>query len=412
MRMITKRHILAVTLIGSLGVAGSGVPASAEQPPLLIGAVTPNSGAMAVLGDDLARSYELAADRVNATGGVMGRKVVIIRGDATNAQEGISAVEKLVGRDKVDIVTGTIASFISVASSDAAINYNVLYWETNALAKELTERGLPNFARSGPSSDNFAKVSVDGTIDLFAKQIGKAPSALKVLIEHEDSAYGTAIAKEQKRLFEAVGAKVELSPHSLKSIDMSDAVLRAKKMAPDIWISAGYVVDTNLLLRTAREQGFKPPVTILVGVGDTKETADAIGTKDLEGMLVVTYPRFQVNPAYGPGAAEFYKAYEAKFGAPPVAPSGISGYVGLRILFQAIEAAHGSTKYEDVLAAAKAMDVPVGSYETGYGVKFDDHMQNTRAVPIISQWQDGKIVVVYPVAAALPGTTLHPLGRN
>ena len=53
------------------------------------------------------------------------------------------------GRDKVEIVAGTIASFISIAASETAQNYNVLYWETGSLAKNLTERGLPNFVRSG-----------------------------------------------------------------------------------------------------------------------------------------------------------------------------------------------------------------------------------------------------------------------
>ena len=48
-----------------------------------------------------------------------------------------------------------------------------------------------------------------------------------------------------------------------------------------------------------------------------------------------------------------------------------------------------STEYEKVIAAAAKMDKPFGSYETGYGVKFDKTMQNTRALPLIAQWQQG-----------------------
>ena len=249
-------------------------------------------------------------------------------------------------------------------------------------------------------------------MDVLLKKIGKAPKDLKVWIEHEDSNYGTSIAEEQKKIFERAGATVMVSGHSLKAIDLTDSVLRAKKFAPDVWISAGYVVDTNLLLRTSREQSFKPSVTLLVGVGDTNETLNALGADYLNGIVVATYPRSQINPNFGPGAQDVAKAYEAKFKEPPIAPSGTNGYVGMLMLFRAIEAAGGSTAYKDVIAAAKKLDVPVGTYPTGYGIKFDDKMQNTRAMPILSQWQDGKIVTIYPTEAMLPGTEIRPLARK
>ncbi len=398
--------------VGLVIMGGVSVAALAQGNPIKIGVVTPNAGGMAILGDDLARNYELAADHINAKGGVRGRKLQIIRGDATNAQEAIAAVEKLVGRDKVDIVAGTIASFMSIAASETALNYNVLYWETNSLAKNLTERGLPNFVRVGPSSDHFAQMAVQGTLDVLIKQIGKSPKDLKVWIEHEDSNYGTSIAEEQKKLFAKAGATVMTSGHSLKAIDLTDSVLRAKKFSPDVWISAGYVVDTNLLLRTSREQSFKPAVTILVGVGDTNETLSALGADYLNGVIVASYPRAQINPKFGPGAMDVAKAYEAKFKAPPVATSGTNGYVGMLMLAKAIDAAGGSTAYKDVIAAAKKLDVPTGTYETGYGIKLDDNGQNTRAMPTLSQWQDGKVVIVYPPQAMVSGTEIRALARK
>jgi len=404
-RMLRCATAFAIASCVSVGVL-------AQSTPIKIGVVTPNAGGMAILGDDLARNYELAADQINAKGGIRGRKIQIIRGDATNAQESIAAVEKLVGRDKVDIIAGTIASFISIAASETALNYNMLYWETGSLAKNLTERGLPNFARSGPNSDHFAQISVNGTLDLLIKKIGKSPKDLKVWIEHEDSNYGTSIAEEQKKNFEKAGATVMTSGHSLKAIDLTDSVLRAKKFAPDVWISAGYVVDTNLLLRTSREQNFKPSVTILVGVGDTNETLNAIGAESLNGVIVVSYPRQQINPKFGPGAADLAKAYEAKYKVPPVATSGTNGYVGMLVLARAIDAAGGATSYKEVIAAAKKLDLPIGTFPNGYGVKFDDNMQNTRAMPTLSQWQDGKVVIVYPTEAMVSGVELRSLARK
>src|SRR4029453_14201097 len=102
----------------------------------------------------------LAVDEKNTKGGVLGRKVELVRGDAGNPQQGIAAVDQLVTRDKVDLFIGTYISAVSNAASDAALRHNKLYWDTNAVAAELTERKLPNFVRSGPPGAYFAEMSV------------------------------------------------------------------------------------------------------------------------------------------------------------------------------------------------------------------------------------------------------------
>jgi len=84
--------------------------------------------------------------------------------------------------------------------------------------------------------------------------------------------------------------------------------------------------------------------------------------------------------------------------------------VGAQVMFQAIGAA-GTTEFEKVRAAALAMDKPLGSYANGFGVKFDSQMQNTRAKPIIGQWQNGVVATVFPERAArgcIRATALFP----
>ena len=404
---LTRRHF------GGLAAAGlvlSRTSASHAAAPIKIGAVNPYSGAMAQYGDEVTRCYELAADWANANGGVLGRHVQILRGNATSAQEGIAAAEQLIGRDNVDLLVGTYVSAISNAASESALNDGKLYWETNALARDLTDRALPNFARSGPSSTEFATRSVEGALQVVAVRLSKQPKDLKVWIEHEDSAYGTSIAQEQQLRFRQAGIDVGMGTHSARAIDVTDSVLRAKDATPDLWINTGYVTDTNLLLRTARDQGFRPAAIMLLGVGDTPETLNALGKDFLEGILVVSYPRPDINEAYGPGARAFLKMYRDKFNRDPIAPQGMNEFVGMKILFEAIAMA-GTTDYEPVMKAAAAMDKPAGSYETGYGVKFDAKMQNTRALPLIAQWQGGSVKAVYPANAASAGVAIVNLPR-
>jgi branched-chain amino acid transport system substrate-binding protein len=409
--MTISRRQFGLIVSGAALVSSRAGGAFAQGAPIKFGAVNPYSGPMAQYGDELSLCFELAAEQANAAGGVLGRKIEIVRGSATSAQEGIAAVEQLVGRDKVDILLGTYVSAISNAASEAALNNGKLYWETNALARDLTDRGLPNYARSGPSSNEFAARSVEGAIKIVAAKLKKEAKDLKVWIEHEDSAYGTSIFKEQDRLFKEAGVSYGVGTHSARAIDLTDSILRAKNAAPDVWMSTGYVGDTNLLLRAARDQGFKPPAIMLLGVGDTKETLDALGKDFLEGVLLISYARPDVNETYSPGAAAFLKLYRDKFKREPIAPQGMNAFFGAKLLIEAIAKA-GSTEYEKIIKAAASLDKPLGTYEAGYGVKFNDKMQNTRAFPVIAQWQGGQVKAVFPEAAASSGVAVVNIPRS
>ena len=388
---------IAGTLMAALLGIATGV--AAAQEPLRIGAINPYSGPLALYGDEVARGYQLAVDEKNAKGGVLGRKVELVRGDAGNPQQGIAAVDQLVTRDKVDAFIGTYISAVSNAASDAALRHNKLYWDTNAVAAELTERKLPNFIRVGPNAANFADTSVRAVVEMIAPALNKKPQDLSVWIEHEDSIYGKSIGDVQEKLLKEKGVKVVgHGSHNFKAADLTDVVLRTKRANPDVWLETGYVPDGNLLLKTAREQGFKPPVILLVGTGDTGETLEAQGPEYLEGVFVVSYPRPDISEKFGPGASAYLASYRKAYNREPVAPQGLTAYTGMRILLDTIEAA-GSTDVEKVRAAAAKMDKPLNTYPSGFGVKFDDKFQNARAIFTVIQWQGGKQITVFPPEA-------------
>jgi branched-chain amino acid transport system substrate-binding protein len=383
----------------------------AQQAPIKVGALNPYTGPLALYGTEVTRGYELAVDRINASGGLLGRRVELVRGDVSTPQQGIATVEQLVTRDRVDLFVGTYISAIALTASDAALRYNKLYWETNAVAQQLTERGLPNFIRSGPDGSAFANTSSAAVRDLVAPALKKDVRGLKVWIESEDSIYGATIAQAQKRILETFGANVVgIGAHSARTIDLNDTVLRIKQAAPDVVLQTGYVPDANLLLRTLRDQGVKPGAIMLVGTGDTAETLQALGQQYMNGVLVVGYPRNDITEAYGPGNKSYLDAYKAKYNAEPIAPQGMNAYSGFLMLAEAVKAA-GSVDPAKVQPAAAKLDKPENSYASGHGLKFDKNFQNVRAGFTVSQWQNGKLVTVFPKKAVLPNVTLAPLAR-
>jgi branched-chain amino acid transport system substrate-binding protein len=398
--------------LAAFAVAIAATSAFAQQPPLKMGAINPFSGPMAQYGAEVTRGFEMAADKVNGSGGLLGRRVQIVNGDASNPQQGIQAVEQLMNRDKVDFFGGTYTSGISNTASDSAMRFDRVYLETIALAEDLTLRGLPNYLRTGPNAETFAISTIDTLRDLVAPAVKKPFRDLKVWIEHEDSSYVSSIGQKQKRLLEAFGLKVVgFGSHSARTVDLNDTVLRMKVAAPDVVVETGYVADGNLLLKTMRDQGFKPAATVFIGTGDTPETLQAQGAAGVEGLLVITYPRSDVSEKFAPGVKTFLEAYRAKYKSDPIQTQSLTSFVGTQILFEAIQAA-GSTEPQKVLAAAAKMDKPIGTYLNGFGVKFDKNFQNLRAVTTTVQWQDGKVVTVFPKTAVNTGVVLKPMTRQ
>lgn len=397
--------IASIAAAAALAVAGCGDDddnggGGAGGAPIKIGVMNPFSGNFALYGEEVTRGYELAIAEVNENGGIDGRRVELVRGDAMTADQAITQAERLATRENVDIFTGTYISAVSNSASDVAARHGKLYWETNALANELTDRNLDNFLRVGPTANDFADVSA-AAMEAVAETLGKDISELRIFIEHEDSIYGTSVAERQAELLREAGAQVVgVNAHAAAATDVTDSVLRARRARPDVWLLTGYVPDTNLLLRTARSQGFRPAATMLTGTGDTQETLEAIGAERLAGTLVTAYPGPDISEDYGPGSDDYLEAYRERYGSDPRAPQSMTAYAGMKVLLQALEEA-GSTDPAAVREAVMSMDEPEGTLPTGYGVKFDEKGQNTRAKPVVVQWRaGGEKVTVFPEAAA------------
>lgn len=401
---------LSVTACGGeddTTTSGSGSAGGSElSGELKIGVINPFSGPNAPGGEAIFQGYEIAAEEINADGGVLGKKVVLVRGDASAPEQGISEVNRLATSENVDLFAGTYLSGISNTASETALRYGKVYWDTNATAGNLTERGLQNFFRSGPMADQFAQVAGEAVKELVPEAIGKSVADMKVCVTHEESIYGTTISERVVESLEESGAEVTANvAYPATAPDLGNVILRCQGTNPDVWVQTGYIPDINLLLRTADQQDFDPAARLLIGTGDTRLTLDAVGADILDGTFVVGYPHFDIKESYAPGAAEFLEAYTGKYGSEPTFPQTMTAYAGMRMLFDAINEA-GSVDPADVEQTVTGWDKELGSYATGFGAEFNDKHQNVKALPLVVQWQGGKVVTVYPQEAALDSAKL------
>ncbi|MEJ7014915.1 ABC transporter substrate-binding protein [Sinorhizobium meliloti] len=382
-------------------VAAIVLSATAAHADVKFGALYPFSGQLALLGEESARGLEIAVDEINAAGGIQGEKVVLVRGDAVDNNQAIGEARRLISLEQVAAIFGTYSSARSIAASQVAELSGIPYFELGAVADEVTGRGLKYLFRTNPYAADMGKMIVDMVADKIAPGIGKKPEELKIGIIYEDSSYGTSVSTHQANYAKERGLNVVVSSgYPAATVDMSSLVLELKQAGVDVVLQTSYQNDSVLFLQQANEAGYKPAAVIGGGGGYSMQpTADAVGHDVIDGVLDVDFTQYLVNTKATPGLDAFVEAYKAKYGSAPRSGHSLNNYVGARALLEAIDKAKGFEP-DTIVEAVKAMDIPDGATAAGYGIKFGENNQNERASMMGMQWQGGKLVTVYPDAAA------------
>ncbi|MBA3254226.1 MAG: ABC transporter substrate-binding protein, partial [Burkholderiaceae bacterium] len=109
-------------LLKAIGGAGATVaaqpfmsfPAIAQNVPVRIGVIAPKSGIAGTIGECGLRGTQFAVERMNASGGIAGRRIELIVEEETNPKDSIERLRKLVLQDKVDCVQGIVSSGVSL----------------------------------------------------------------------------------------------------------------------------------------------------------------------------------------------------------------------------------------------------------------------------------------------------------
>jgi branched-chain amino acid transport system substrate-binding protein len=413
---MTRRKLFfgAAVLAACFATAGTGF----AQETVRIGALYPLTGNLAVLGNENLEGAKIAVEMINDAGGVNGKKVELVTADASTPDKAQSEAERLSSLENLQVITGTYSSGLSYAASQVVERRGGIYWETGGISDGLTERGFKNYFRVVFTASQNGRLAATISADIIAAKLGKAPADLKLLVVHEDSDYGTSVAKAAENKAKELGFNViGRLPYKATSTDLSPLVLRMKAGAPDIVIASSYANDALLIQRQMKQIGVN--VKAFIGTGGIyglSSFGDGLGT-DVNGIFD-TEGSARINPAALSDdartlLAEFNKRFEAATGKQP-SYVGTQGFVGTYLLLDKVLPAAGSTDPDKVRAAALALDIPDGGTPLGWGVKFagegdPQQGQNLRAFPVAQQWQDGKLVVVAPAKVKTGDAVLVPL---
>lgn len=394
--MIKHLKRLAATL-GCLTVLAS-VPAHAQD--LKLGALYPFSGGLALLGDESFRGTQMAIDERNASGGINGKKITLVKADAVDANQAVGEARRLTSVENVSAIFGSYASGISAAATQVTELAGVPYFELGAVADTITSRGFKYVFRSNATAKSFAERSVDSVINVIAPMMKVDPKSLRIAIIYEDGPYGTLVGGFQKDETKRLGLNVvESLPYSAKSVDLSSLVLRIKGANADVVLQTSYQNDTLLFFRQSASAGYKPKAVIGAGGGySLQETSQALGSA-IEGVFNVDFPQVTMRDSGAPGLKEFVAAYQKRFGTQPRSGHSLVNYVGAKAFLDVLAQAK-STDKDQIREAVLAYRKPVGASAAGWGFQFADNGQNQLASTNLMQWQGGKLVTVYPEAVS------------
>ena len=380
--------------------------ASAQIDPLPLGALFPFTGMLSLFGDESYRGLELAADEQTGAGGVFGRPIKLLKGDAVDPAAAVTEVKRLLGTEKVAAVFGTFASPLVLAASQVTELAGVPYFELGAIAEPVMDRGFRFLFRSCSTAGAIAALSVDAITANLAPNWGADRDELRVGLLHEDGLYGSTVAAAQLARCKERGLRVTDSlAYGIATTDLSSAVQRLRGADTTVVLHAGYQNDTVLFYRQMRQANWFP--RMVVGAGGGYALADVANTigADFEGTLNVGFPPYSLNPTVAPGLHEIGAAYERRYGGKPRSGHSLASYVGARLFLDALVRA-GSADKDKVRDAVATAAVAAGTTSNGWGARFDDKGQNQLAPPVLAQWLGGVLHVVSPSEAAT--ATLRP----
>jgi branched-chain amino acid transport system substrate-binding protein len=293
---------------GATALAGLGMPAivKAQSDVIRIGHLTPITGFLGPLGEFAQMGVKLAAEEINAAGGVLGRKVELVIEDSVNPQTASAKAERLVERDKVAMIIGEISSASALAIGQVANRTKTVFINTGANSDALRGASCNPFMFHIEAANSMMVTAVGTYLKTENMIKGKKWYSLTA-----DYAFGHDLFRVAKKFVTENGGEFigeELVPTD--ATDFSPYLLKIRQAQPDIVASnlAGNQI-TNFIKQYA-EYGLQFPIT---GFGFDTAVAWGAGKGNFSGI----WPLIWHHMVDTPSSKKFVEAFTKKYGKPP-----------------------------------------------------------------------------------------------
>src|SRR5215472_11009811 len=250
-RSISRRRALQGFAVATAGVAAPSL-LRAQGAPLVLGVLTPLTGAGGFDGPRMLKAMQAVAAEVNGAGGVIGRQIeLVVEDDQTNPEAAVRAARKLIDVSKVPVIMGTWASAVTSAVAPVC-------WESKTFLTTVSGADsitlLPHqgyLIRTQPNSQMQGGKHAE-----FIAALGKK----RCYIMSIQAPFSVPTQKRVEEVLKQKGsALVGGLIYDKDKTTYRSEVDQALRTKPDIIYLNGYAPDVTILLRDLYRAGYTPP---------------------------------------------------------------------------------------------------------------------------------------------------------
>ena len=329
------------------------------------------------------KGWELAVEEVNASGGVLGKKLqVISRDDNGNPGDAVRVAEELVSREGVALITGTFLSNIGLAVTDFAKQRKVFFLAAEPLTDKITwQNGNRYTFRLRPNTYMQVAMLVPEAAKMNKKRWA---------IVYPNYEYGQSAAATFKAMLKKAQPDVEFVAEQAPPLGRLDAGAVSQALAdakPDAIFNVLFGADLSRFVREGNTRGlFKGREVVSLLTGEP-EYLDPLRDEAPVGWVVTGYPYYGIQT---PEHKKFFLAYYNKYKEFPKLGS-VVGYTTIWSLAEGLRKAK-SAETEKLIAAFKGLSLmsPFGPIT----YRASDHQSTMGAYLGKTQLEGGKGVMV------------------
>ena len=312
------------TILSLVLAATAGFAQAAE--PIKIGLVAALSGPSAQSGEAITRGLTIAIDEINAKGGVLGRKLELVRrDDESSPPKGVSAARELIYQEKVAAIFGGLDTPVSLAFIPIVNKERVPYMGVWAAGTPITRNGAKeNYAFRVSAVD----IIVDEALLKYAqKKYGSKKPGL-ILINNP---WGESNEKGLRAMAKELNVPLAgIEKFENADVDVTPQLTRLRNAGADSLILVANAAPGAQMMKSRERMGWKVPVVSHWGISGGRFT-ELAGPSAAEAVFVQTYSFFGKQ---GPAGQRVLEALKQKYGVK--SPEEVFSPVGLANAYDAM----------------------------------------------------------------------------
>ncbi len=378
--MRTKWLALSLALVFAAFVAGCG-GSSGGADVIKIGQTVALTGDSSMWGQSEKNALEMEIAKINAKGGVLGKKIQLVAYDnRADATEAVNIAKRLVG-EKVVAIIGPAQSGVAIATTSVTEPAKVPFIATTATNPKVTVDDKTGKVRNYAFRTCFIDPFQGTVAAQFAVKDLKAKTA--AVIYDVGSDYSAWLGKYFIEEFQKQGGKI-VANEAFRSgeLDFRAILGKVKGFNPDVLFIPTMQKEAALVMKQAADLGIK--AKFLGGDGWGSPDLVTLGGSAVEGSYFVNLASLD-----DPDIQSFIKEYKEKFKSDPVMPNPVMAIDGLYAIIDAIKKTNGTDPAKIAEQLAKTKDLQVLSGKLTIDPKTHDPLNKPA---VIQEVKGGKFV--------------------